>query len=173
MEPKRPLFDMGKPIWWHHRGFKMKLRRSEIPSHTILIEGGAAMVLIAKGGHKSWLIDWRVTHYFPDIKVDGRTFMSNQELAGAFGLEDYISQDSEWLIERFGGSAAIQGKFIRWREYLNIPCPGTGHDGDPNVSIEIDHDIKKAVRDLLSAETALSIEPAREISERILEPVPA
>lgn len=171
MEPKKPLFDTGKPIWWHHHGHKMKLRRSEILSCIILIEGSAARVLITKGDYKNWLIDWTITHSYPDIKVDGRTFMNNQELAGAFGLEDYIDGSSEWLIERFGGNATAQGKFIRWNEYLNIPCPGTGHDDDPNVSIEIDKDIKRAVRDLLSAENVRSV--ASDKAPRVaLEPVP-
>lgn len=42
-----------------------------------------------------------------------------------------------------------QGAFIRYGNFLNIPSPGTGHDGDPNISILIDGPIRRAVRQLL------------------------
>jgi len=32
---------------------------------------------------------------------------------------------------------------------LNIPCPGTGHDGDPNVSVYIEESIQRAIEQLL------------------------
>jgi hypothetical protein len=60
-----------------------------------------------------------------------------------------MEESGEWLLDRYGGDSAAQGFYIRWRNCLNIPCPGTGHDGDPNISVTLSDDIKEAVRQLL------------------------
>ncbi len=60
-----------------------------------------------------------------------------------------VRAGGSWLVGRYGGNSAVQSKFIRWGNFLNIPCPGTGHDGDPNVSIYVTDEIREAVRKLL------------------------
>ena len=82
----------------------------------------------------------------------GRAWFSEEDLKSAFGFSDKSGEYGYWLIERYGADVASQGKYIRWRDHLNIPCPGIGNDGDPNVSIYLDDDIKNAVRELLSEE---------------------
>jgi hypothetical protein len=32
---------------------------------------------------------------------------------------------------------------------LNIPTPGTDHDGDPNVSVELDMKMAQAVKEII------------------------
>jgi hypothetical protein len=54
------------------------------------------------------------------------------------------------MIEPFGGTVAKQRKFIRYHEFLNIPGPGSGYQGDPNVSIELYPETIAAVRNLLT-----------------------
>lgn len=84
-------------------------------------------------------------------KTTGVVFFNDKHLRSAFNLQEtcQTEQHSLWLIDRFGGDCASQANYIRYKDYLNIPCPGTGHDGDPNISIMLDKDIRDAVRDML------------------------
>ena len=84
--------------------------------------------------------------------------MSTKNLRCAFGLsdeEDYDGSRATFLpwrntnIERYGGTCFYQGVFLRYEYFLNIPGPGTGNDGNPNISVELDDGIKNAVRQLL------------------------
>lgn len=75
----------------------------------------------------------------------GQVEMDSCQLAAAFGLSDESGDFGDWLIERYRADSAEQRLWIRYGNQLNIPGPGTGHDGDPNISIELDGDIKKAV----------------------------
>lgn len=79
--------------------------------------------------------------------------MGNQIVAAAFGLTDYLPMQlpGDFLLEKYGGDVACQFLFIRWQDYLNIPGPGTGHDGDPNISIKLTDEIKEAIRALLAS----------------------
>ena len=76
--------------------------------------------------------------------------MDDEHLKMAFGLSEESGKYGDWLIGRFGGESAEQGQFIRFENFLNIPCPGTGHDGDPNISIVLDDKIRDAVEHLLA-----------------------
>ena len=71
--------------------------------------------------------------------------MRGDRLRGAFGLSDEVLEGSAWLVESYTAQSAAQGKYIRLGKFLNIPCAGTGHDGDPNVSIVINPDMRDAV----------------------------
>jgi len=145
--PKEPKMSIIGPIWWHNHGTKMQV---EVPDETSLtIAGSAAKIVITrKSGSSGWFIDWTIQHSGP-TQASGRTFFLNDELKAAFGLTDESGDYGDWLIEQYGGESANQGQYIRYNAFLNIPCPGTGHDGDPNVSIEIDDSIKRAVQKFL------------------------
>lgn len=57
------------------------------------------------------------------------------------------------MIRRYGGTTADQGRFIRYNRFLNIPGPGTGHDGDSNISVEIRSEMQDAVAAFLQNST--------------------
>ncbi|KKQ36034.1 MAG: hypothetical protein US50_C0001G0036 [Candidatus Nomurabacteria bacterium GW2011_GWB1_37_5] len=147
------LHPMGFPAWWHHHGTKMRVAYPAGNSEMLIIAGSAAKVIINKSpfGKKMWLIEWEVLQS-QNEKVNGRVIFTKDHLTDAFGITktaDLFGYGADSLIERFGGDCASQGRYIRWKNFLNIPCPGTGHDGDPNVSINIDDEIKKAVEKFL------------------------
>ena len=77
--------------------------------------------------------------------VQGWLRLTTAELKGAFGLADYLPPEAASLILCYGGTAAAPGKFLRYERWLNIPCPGTGADGDPNLSIEVSQEITAAI----------------------------
>lgn len=145
------------PIWCHGHGAKMRVKEFNNENSTLVIAGSAAKVTIRRAQdvepqmkNGGWFVDWEVIQYrLGDEWVRGRRLFTDEELSGAFGLTDSSGKYGQHIINRFGADSAEQGLYIRWRNFLNIPCPGTGHDGDPNVSIHLDAEIQNAVLDLL------------------------
>ena len=148
----RPEFNIGKPVWHHHHS-----RKFHVISPTqepLELGASAANVVISPDSSKGWIIKYRITHAFGGFGVDGKIYMTTNELEVAFDLhgrldDSFVWPSSQWLINRYGGDFAAQGSFIRYHRFLNIPGPGTGHDGDANVSIELNDEIKAAVKALI------------------------
>jgi len=132
----KPSF--GCPVWWHNHGDKMRVEKLKEDTLSLTITGSAV---------KNWLVVWKIRHGLAE--VEGSVVLKFEKLLAAFGLSEEFREYSGWLVEQFGCDSACQGGFIRWKNFLNIPCPGTGNDGDPNVSIFISREIKDAVRKLL------------------------
>lgn len=155
VQRRDPEIRWGIPIWCHHHGSKMRVKHFELINHVLVISGNAARITIRKASDvfldaKGWFVDWEVAQCKPYQEgVRGRVRFNDEDLAAAFGLSQSSGRFGERLIEQFGADSADQGKYIRWKGFLNIPCPGTGHDGDPNVSIHIDSKIQNAVQKLL------------------------
>lgn len=136
------------PSWWHSHGDKMSVR-SFAPKIHLVIAGSAATLTIKRAppevGDGMWHVSWRVVQFAPEPfteEVWGRRIFTGEELLLAFGRPNSDGPSS--LHEE------RQGKFIRLGNFLNIPCPGTGHDGDPNVSVYLTDEIRAAVSGLLS-----------------------
>lgn len=118
---------------------------------TVVIAASAARLTISRYNQHYWRVVWHIT-YTADVEwASGQLFMSDAYLGGAFGLTNHTDRGGQQLIKLYGGSAAIPGNYLRYRNFLNIPGPGTGYDGDPNISIAIDEIIRNAVRQLILA----------------------
>lgn len=152
---KEPELNMiGAPVWWHHHGGKMRVEFLDLKKSALIISGSAAKVTISKSKQNEWFVDWEVIHGGASVphpqESHGRAWLfSDNSLARAFGLSNDSDKTGEWIVERYGGNCASQGRYIRWMGFLNIPCPGTGHNGDPNVSILLQDEIVEAVAKLL------------------------
>jgi len=153
VEPKTRLSDI--PNWHHHHSSKMtpgKILRSMV-SRSVKIEGSAAILIIASRWPESgWTIEYQV-NFSGDSFVTGKIILTEQQFEVAFGIsnlyESYKNELSQWLLDSYGGEVACQGKFIRHKSFLNIPGPGTGHDGDPNISIFLSEEIRTTIKKLL------------------------
>ncbi|HWA64642.1 MAG TPA: hypothetical protein VG866_02240 [Candidatus Paceibacterota bacterium] len=115
---------------------------------TLIIQASAAELIIQRS-QDQWLVKWRVGYIGLDQFVSGQVVFSHDDLIHAFLVDGHIEKTAGWMISQYGGSSAVQGKFIRYKEFLNIPGPGTGHDGDANISIEISDAIREAVEKLV------------------------
>ena len=93
-------------------------------------------------------IKWEIRHS-ASLSVEGRVAFTREELKAAFAISEESGEWGDELIRRYGADSAEAGKFIRWRNFLNIPCPGTGEDGDPNVSLEVNDKMKEAIKELV------------------------
>ncbi len=142
------------PPWWHKHGNKMYVALSDNELRILTLRSSAAEVHIRRAVEvettdPGWFVDWEVVQYKPyGEKVEGRRHFTDQELEAAFGLSNFRGSAID-LYKGLQVDSAVQGVYIRWRNSLNIPCPGTGHDGDPNVSIYLDDQIRQAVRQLM------------------------
>jgi len=152
----------GYPNWFHRHGIKMSPGKLDKKQKSLRISGSAAFLNIFPADvtvFNGWLVTWRVV-YSRNERTEGQAFFATEELAAAFGLAPTTGCSGDWLIERYGAHSAVQGKYIFWRRderdprgnptaFLNIPCPGTGHDGDPNISIEVSTEMSNVVNELL------------------------
>lgn len=155
------------PDWWHHHGRKMRVTQLDEGLRRLVFSASAAKITIfrplagnERGGWKNagsseepgWIVEWEVILHKAHEEVSrGRRHFSKAQLAAAFGLSLESGDYGQWLLDRYGADSAEQALYIRWGRFLNIPCPGTGHDGDPNVSIELDEEHYHAVCLLLAA----------------------
>ena len=152
---KDPNIRLHFPVWYHGHGLRMRVEQLDRQNRILIISGSAAKVVIRKASlvhpnAQGWFVDWEVVQFAPYKEgVRGRTHFYDKELMAAFGTSNDSGWSGDRLIKEFGADSAEQGKYIRWKNFLNIPCPGTGNDGDPNVSIYLDEEIQKAVRQLL------------------------
>jgi len=147
---RAPQMEGYSPIWCHHHCTKMMVKEFDKEQKLLVIAGSAASLRIYPVPDKEdlWMVDWEVVQSRSE-KCNGRIAFTSDQLKAAFGLSNEIFRAGEWLIKRYGGESAAQFKFIRWKNFLNIPCPGTGHDGDPNISLEIGEKMKNRIRLLL------------------------
>lgn len=153
MKTRVPELHIGHPIWWHHHGTKLRVKNLDLDKKKLVFGASAAELIIEplpEDKIDNWIIRYAV-HQFAGFGSRGEVFMTTAELRTAFGLaNDPASPSSEWLVSRYGADSARQRHFIRWKDFLNIPCPGTGNDGDPNISVYLSEEIKEAVRKLLA-----------------------
>lgn len=143
----------GWPAWWSAKGLKMVLTGSD-PRGQIIIESKAAKLELLRDIHqRGWNVHWRIEG---PSSVSGRVWMSDEQVAGAFGLQDAVEiwEGNAWFLERYGADSVSPAVYIRYQNFLNIPCPGTGYAGDPNISIELDDRMKEAVRSFLGEQYA-------------------
>lgn len=134
--------------WWHNHGIKMKLRKRKNRSDPLIIESGVAYLEITRGAGGGYDVHWKIRHSLPSC-VEGRVLFTGKEFKQAFALSDESGESGEEILAEYGGTAASQGSFIRYDDYLNIPCPGTGRDGDPNISLMLNEEIKKEAKNFM------------------------
>jgi len=151
---RRPQIVHYYPAWWHHHGEKVQVKSITIEGHyerALLLSGSAAHLTImpCRRTGRGWSVEWEIIDSAQETTRGVRSFSATQ-LQAAFGLSDQEDRFGDWLIKQYGADVASQGLYIRWETFLNIPGPGTGHDGDPNISIRITQEMQVAVQRILS-----------------------
>jgi len=148
--PRTPEMYHGHPFWCHGHCWKMQVQEFDPVAKRLIIGASATRVCVTPEETSSglWRIGWELRHSSVEV-AHGCVVFSADHLRAAFGLSDESGEYGQPLIDRYGGDSAEHHRYIRWGDFLNIPCPGTGSDGDPNMSIEIDDQMRKAVSQLL------------------------
>lgn len=137
------------PVWWHHHGVKMGLNQKEtnLDESVLVINNVAARLEIYRRRGK-YCVKWKIKHGPGTGEDSGERYFDPESLSAAFGLSNMvIDRRDRWLLD-YGADYAKQFFFIRKGDYLNIPGPGTSHDGNPNISIALTEEIKRVVAKL-------------------------
>jgi len=147
-----PQMRQGHPVWWHAHGDKL-LGEFDREKRTLVLKSKAAEVTISPAAVLSrdlagrWLCAWEVRQS-KNESIRGQVLLTRQDLLAMFCGQPHPESNPD-LLGSYGGAAGRQGYFIRHEGFLNIPCPGTGHDGDPNVSIEVRDTMTSYVTEML------------------------
>lgn len=146
------------PSWWSHKGVKIynihEREKGKLSIENDSVAGLSINRTQAFDGPcyvvRWWIVHEKGEHYGMNNEVTGTVVMSPLELAAAFGLYKEGELDTSWGRE-LGAEAGVQGKFIRLGLYLNIPGPGYGYQGDPNLSVFLDQSVMNAVGKYLAS----------------------
>ncbi|HUX36048.1 MAG TPA: hypothetical protein VMV71_03385 [Candidatus Paceibacterota bacterium] len=138
------------PAWFHKGGLSEMDMKVFQDRRLAIISNNLARLVIkpAESTPSCWEVKWEVC-WSPQMKGWGWRHFSDQELAAAFGLIEDEGKSGYWMRHRYLLSSAEEGKYGRSGSYLNIPSPGTGHDGDPNISVYVTEEIRKAIAAIL------------------------
>ena len=153
---KPPGFTLDKkPLWFNPEGAKITRITPEYdhPADPILwLESDKVNVSIRYDIRDKWIVHYTI-HRVNESTIKCDILMSAEGIYTAFGIidecDDLQRDRGQEIIDRFGGQFCLQGQFIRWKNWLNIPGPGTGLRGDANLSLEITEEIKKVVREFI------------------------
>ncbi|MFC1594812.1 hypothetical protein ACFL3E_00080 [Patescibacteria group bacterium] len=142
------------PVWFHKKGLEMQLSHCSPEERLVIISSSTANLTI-KNRDKSgtWIIMYTIKHG-PGFSREHYTryhlIFNDDELLRAFVKpseeEPNLEIGDETILVC---TAATAGKFARVDRHLNITCPGTGLNGDPNLSIFVTDEIHYAIIDLL------------------------
>lgn len=156
----RPRLVAETPAWWNPRGQDMVTsisgtlltgEKADLAFRSA--ESVAASVRISQVFKRDkYTLSWRLSHKggLDPAFTAGAIETNSLELRRMFCMDDGIEKADRWIAKRYGATTAVQGKFLRLEHYLNISGPGTGKDGDANVSMFVSDGILKSVRDLLA-----------------------
>ena len=152
--PRAFVSSTQEPEWWNPKGYEMILVDPDRTQTRLAIKGKAAVLSIRRRRlplylAKQWVMNWK-NHFSTIDRVSGQIAMDRLTLERAFGLKSGTDENSAWFLTRYKADSARQGCFIRQGDFLNVPGPGTGVDGDINVSLYLGPEIKTAVQEFLN-----------------------
>ena len=158
--PSTPSVNIAHyPTWYHPGGDKVLIKGHHgitTRNRELVIGSNSLNMTIAKNLHAQdkgrceWLIKYKMSHALIRTYLEGLIIMTTQDLETAFGLSgDCDADDGQGILDVCGGDVAKEGKYIRYGEFLNIPGPGHGWDGDANVSIRVGKDLKIRLQEFM------------------------
>jgi hypothetical protein len=141
------------PKWFHNLGRFVYRTSDRRDPFTLTFTSKSAHLKISKA-HTSglWKIRWIIYFGKRTGKVEGHLIFTEAELRTLFHLcrteGDVCALDAEYGI-KWGAEIAAPGLFVRSKIFANVPGPGTGKDGDPNISFMITKIMKEKVEHLI------------------------
>ncbi len=136
----------GVPDWHHPKSWKVQLEKAD--AAYIVITAPAARLtiveLIDAESINKWIVRWEIFSK-GEQSQRGEIVMNARQLCAAFALTEKWEDSDQWWTGAYQEIASAEGMYFRYDRWLNIPGPGTGKDGDPNISICLDAEMKKAI----------------------------
>ncbi len=146
------------PRWFNPHGVKMKVMHLNKEELKLTLAAASASLVIDpySRSRDTYRLKWNVG-FSVSSWAGGQAIVSRDVLRAMFGLSDaqpyYRGDDphaQEWRKKyHLRADSVLPNLYIRSGNHLNIPCAGSGEDGDPNLSVFIHQEIKEMVGKLL------------------------
>ncbi|OGF82256.1 hypothetical protein A3B18_02845 [Candidatus Giovannonibacteria bacterium RIFCSPLOWO2_01_FULL_46_13] len=149
-----------RPFWCHYFCYETVLELYDKETEIILISAAASLLVVSREADE-WLLEWEINQ--PPKIAHGKIVLTKDELQRAFGLSFHPGESGDELKKLFGGQSAEPGKYIRWENFLNVPCPGSGDHFDPNFSMMLDDEIRKAIHKITKAKGRFKKTPRKRL----------
>jgi hypothetical protein len=150
LEPSRPpeLQAPEAAPSWFCAGHKFTIQIEDEKNHLLSLRNGSAHLSIMPAGDAGWLMKYHnnLSAESDGLSsfLEGRVYLDTSAIRSVFGLPP------QNRTEEHQDEARIRSQFIRSGNFLNVPGPGSGQEGDANISIYITQEIKDAVMRLLA-----------------------
>lgn len=174
--PRRPEIRQFFPVWWHHHGSKIPSRPTAVTENSLTWQASAAYLTLTwveceptqphspefPLRHYCWWLEYQII-WGGCERVKAVIRPCTETLRVMFGLQRHFTDRfdiilANQIIQQYGGTTAKQGRFIRWDSdtqpgvsHVNIPHPGFGHDGDPNLSVAVDDEMRQVVAKFIAS----------------------
>lgn len=140
-----PAPDDVRPNWFHRCGPKMAIESFDAETLSLTLQASSAKLEITPHEKGTFLVRWTLFNTKHE-KTEGVMVFSQDRLKAAFMVPVTLPSDFSSFLANYDATDGVPGYFIRRGRFLNIPCPGTAYDGDPNLSVFVTDEIKKAVK---------------------------
>lgn len=141
------------PNWWHSYG-RLVSRTLERQESELTFSSGAAHIKIGRSSTPRNMFEVRwIIFTKGQGRVDGFRVFNKKEMVSAFNIAGECGTSDTEFAGRYDADVGIPGYFIRKDDYLNIPCPGTGIGGDPNISIKITQVMRDQITKFIETQT--------------------
>jgi len=131
------------PEWWNASGGANYVSSTTVMPGEITITTGSCHLKVTRAGRVRWLMFGKGGRQRNGVQGI-RTF-KKEELLTALDKTDHKGLTDEIYAKRFSAELALPGLFIRSGNFLNIPGPGTGYDGDANISIYLNEALRASL----------------------------
>ena len=159
------------PRWFHLHGRKMRFVPGGSSKDAVVIRSmsGASELIIKKfslDGELVWKVEWQVVLSQHESDT-GKRIVQTEWLHRMFDIpphrgENFVarpvpmfSRKASKFLRDYQGEDGEPGHFIRQFDKLNIPGPGTGHNGSGTISIEITQEMQDAIAVLIDRTTGV------------------
>jgi len=140
------------PNWWDPAGDQRHLQQPT-KNRPFTVGDRLSTLRIFESNNKQgrWRVEWEIIHPNKRGADSGFRFFDDDDLAIAFCLKrEEIPANAKHLIACMGAADRIRiGYFIGKLDFLSIPCPGTGHPGDPNFPFRITMQMQNRIREMI------------------------
>lgn len=134
----------ARPHWWHGRGKTVYDAGNRRDRSIVTLTSKSCHLKIQRTGENEWIVSVYM-HYPGKNRTTHERYFNAVELATAFDTPRDLSVGNGLYAFRRRANFGVEGLFIRRGNFLNIPCPGSGVDGDPNMSIRLTAHIREKI----------------------------
>jgi hypothetical protein len=137
--------DDVRPTWFHRHGYKLAIEHYDPEKLELTLASTAARLTITPHGRRQFLVRWRIVNS-KNESAEGVIVFTQDHLKAAFMVPVTLPADHVTFLANYDATHGVPGYFVRRGQFLNIPCPGTARDGDPNLSVFLSDDMVEAAK---------------------------